>query len=290
MTVSIVIRTYNEEKFLSKLLGGIVQQSLNPYEIIVVDSGSTDSSLRIARDFDCKIAQIEKENFSFGRSLNLGCQIAEGDIFVFVSAHCIPKDENWLKELVRPFEDEKTALSYGRQIGNELSKFSEHQVFKKYFPDTVDKAQGGFFCNNANSAIRRELWKLRKFNEELTGLEDMDWAKHYFRSGHKIVYCPKSIIYHIHEESWPKVKNRYEREAYALKEIMPEIHFNFKNFISSFYFGVKQDLWIALKRRKVLKFIIQIMFFRFCQFYGVYRGNHIHRKLSKKKMEKYFYP
>lgn len=290
--ISIIIRTYNEEKFLGKLLSEIGNQTVTEeFEIIIVDSGSTDGTLEIAEEFNCRITTIEKKNFTFGRSLNYGCRIANGDYFVFISAHCYPANKNWLSELVKPLiEDPKVALSYGRQIGNEITKFSEHQVFAKYFPESISNAQGGFFCNNASSAIKKELWNEHQFDEHLTGLEDMAWAKFFFEKGYNINYVPVSIIYHIHEETWRKVKIRYEREAYALKEIMPEIHFNILDFIRAVGKGISNDIIMSIRRKVLFRYLGQILMFRIYQFYGAYKGNHIHRKLSRKKKENYFYP
>ncbi|MCR9249739.1 MAG: glycosyltransferase family 2 protein [bacterium] len=288
--ISIVVRTYNEEKYLRKLLESFLTQSTSDFEIIIVDSGSTDSTLEIVEDFDCKLVKIKKEDFSFGRSLNYGCEAAKGEILVFISAHCIPTNNQWLENLTKPFENNEVALCYGRQIGYSTTKFSERQVFEKYFPEKIEDQQGGFFCNNANSAIRKSLWNEKHFDENLTGLEDMDWAKHFFYKGKKIQYVPSSLIYHIHEEGWRKIKIRYEREAFALKEIMPEIHFTFWDFIRALFRGISNDLGKNLRKNKFPSKIVEIFFFRLCQFYGSYRGNHSHRKLSKVKKTKYFYP
>ena len=287
---SLVIRTYNEEKYLRWLLDSVRNQSYKDYEIIIVDSGSTDSTLELVKDFDCKVVTIKKSEFTFGRSLNYGCEVAQGEFLVFISAHCIPYDNYWLEHLVGSFTDDSVALVYGRQVGYKTSKFSEHQVFRKYFPPESANQQGGFFCNNANSAIRRSLWKTHPFNEELTGLEDMSWAKYHYYNNHKIVYQPNSSVIHIHEETWRKVKIRYEREAYALKEIMPEIHFEFKDFIRAFFRGINNDIGAAIKSNKFPGRLFEIVLFRFCQFYGAYKGNHLHRKISNSKKQRYFYP
>ncbi len=289
--ISIIIRTYNEAKFLNKSLGFVSQQEIDEdYELIIVDSGSTDETLDIAKSYTKNIIPIKKEDFSFGRSLNYGCTVAKGKILVFISAHCIPYNRMWLKNLVEPLKNLDVVLCYGRQIGNELSKFSENQVFAKYFPEEKKDEQGGFYCNNANSAIKKEFWEKRQFDENLTGLEDMDWAKYFYNQGYKIVYCPESIIYHIHEESWRKVLIRYEREAYALKEIMPEIHFNILDMIRAIFKGLFNDIKSGFKKGIFIGKLPEIFLFRICQFYGAYRGNHIHRKLSKEKKQNYFYP
>ncbi|MCX7148551.1 MAG: glycosyltransferase family A protein [Rhodocyclales bacterium] len=163
MKVSIIIRTYNEARHLAALLEGIRSQNAPDFatEVIVVDSGSTDRTLSIAQGFECRIEHIRREDFSFGRSLNLGCQCASGDVLVMVSGHCIPINENWLNNLVTPLIDDKLALVYGRQVGDESSHFSECRIFDKYYPDISRLPQEGFFCNNANSAMRRSIWLQR---------------------------------------------------------------------------------------------------------------------------------
>ena len=93
---SIIIRTFNEEKHLVKLLEAIQQQSYSNYEIILVDSGSTDNTLSIAGRYPVRIISIKPADFSFGYSLNTGCGQAHGEYLVFVSAHTCPLNSNWL--------------------------------------------------------------------------------------------------------------------------------------------------------------------------------------------------
>ena len=107
---SIVIRTYNEERYLEPLLEAIAKQEGLETEVIVVDSGSTDRTCAIASRHACHIVTIAKSEFSFGRSLNRGCAAAKGDYLVFISGHCVPVDEWWLQNLVVPLRVEGIAL------------------------------------------------------------------------------------------------------------------------------------------------------------------------------------
>ncbi|WP_286755074.1 glycosyltransferase family A protein [Roseivirga sp. UBA838] len=289
--VSVVIRSYNEEKYIRECLEAIFnQQTSCEVEVILVDSGSTDKTLAIAKEFDLILVHIKKSDFSFGRSLNYGCKIASGQYLIFISAHCIPVDKNWIDNLVAPFEDDNIAMSYGKQEGVEWSKFSEQMLFKKYFPDEDKNPQDDFFSNNANSCIRKCLWEEYPFNEELTGLEDMDWSKHFFLKGMKVAYISSASVYHIHEETWSKVRTRYEREAYALKEIMPEVQLSIIDVIKFITSGVFKDWRESIKRRVFFKNFLSVWRFRFNQYVGSYKGNHIHRKVSKNTKNKYFYP
>lgn len=217
---SIVIRTFNEEKHLGNLLNAITLQNFKDYEVIVVDSGSTDRTLEIAESFKVKIIKIESRDFTFGYALNVGCEASLGEYLVFVSAHIIPIDNEWLTNLLLPFGNEKVAMVYGRQMGTQASKFSEQMDFKRLFGTSpVNSNVPLSYANNANSAIRKDIWEKRHFDEYLFGLEDIDWARDLARQGYSIHYEPTATIYHIHEEKWSQVFNRYRREAIAAVRI-----------------------------------------------------------------------
>nr|WP_102465350.1 glycosyltransferase [Vibrio cyclitrophicus]PMG86523.1 glycosyl transferase family 2 [Vibrio cyclitrophicus] len=289
--VSIVIRTLNEEKHLVELLNAIKEQDTSDFDIetVVIDSGSTDQTLNIAKEYDCRITFITKEEFTFGKSLNDGCDFANGDYLVFVSGHCIPVDKYWIKNLVTPLVD-KCSYVYGRQLGRDTTKFSERLLFDKYFPETSRIPQVGFFCNNANAAIRRDAWLAHRFNQELTGCEDMYLAKLLVDSGKKIGYVADAPVYHIHDETWEKVKIRYEREAIALQQIMPQVQVSLLDMLTYITVGIIKDTKQALKSNILSKEFISIIRFRFCQYYGAYIGNKNHRKISQRMKNKYFYP
>ena len=205
---SIIIRTFNEEKRIGNLLETIRSQDYKDYEIILVDSGSTDKTLEIAKRFRVKITEIESHNFTFGYSLNVGCAKAKGKYLVFVSAHVLPQTNQWLGNLVAAFQDEKVGMVYGSQTGSGESKFSEMRDFQRlHYP------------NNANSAIRKKLWQKHHFDEYLFGLEDVEWARHISSDGFLVHFEPRAGIYHIHNEKWAQIFNRYRREAIAAVRI-----------------------------------------------------------------------
>ena len=122
MKVSIIIRCLNEEKHIGRLLAGILEQDHDQVEIIVVDSGSSDATLSIASRFPTRVIHIKPEEFSFGFALNKGCEAATGEILLFASAHVYPIFKDWLTQMLSPFSDEKVALVYGKQQGDERGK------------------------------------------------------------------------------------------------------------------------------------------------------------------------
>ena len=215
MLISIVIRTLNEARHLDDLLTMIARQESPEAEVetVLVDSGSTDGTLEIAKAHGCRITHIDKSEFSFGRSLNRGCGFARGDLLVLISGHCVPVDNQWLKTLCQPLRSGAVSYSYGRQIGDDTSNYSERRIFATYFPAVSAVPQDGFFCNNANAALTRAAWDAYRFDEELTGLEDMALSKRLHEAGHKIGYVADAPVFHHHQESWPTIRRRFEREA-----------------------------------------------------------------------------
>ena len=249
--VSVVIRTLNEARHLPALLDGIRRQDCPGIEVetVLVDSGSTDGTLDIARKHATKVMNIRKEEFSFGRSLNIGCAAATGDVLVFVSGHCIPTTPNWIATLIAPLDQQGIAYCYGGQVGDETSHFSERQIFAKYFPQHDKVPQAGYYCNNANAALLKRVWQEHPFDEDLPGLEDMHLGKRLVANGHKLGYVASAAVYHLHNETWVQVRRRFEREAIALQHIMPEVHLRLADISRYFLSAVFLDLGAALQQQ-----------------------------------------
>lgn len=287
---SIVIRCYNEEKHIGRLLSGITQQTIRGVEIIVVDSGSTDATLSITSKYPVKIVTIKPEEFSFGHSLNIGCQAASGEFIGIASAHVYPVYKDWLEKLLTPFADPKVALVYGKQREGETTKYSEHQIFKKWFPEQSVSRQDHPFCNNANAAIRRELWEQLPYNEELTGLEDLDWAKRAMEKGYYIAYAAEAEIAHVHNETSLNIYNRYWREGMAHKQIFPEQGFTLWDFAKMFVGNIVADYYRARHDRVLQDNLLSIPLFRLMQFWGTYRGFRRPGLITSQLKKRFYYP
>lgn len=218
--VSIVIRTYNEEKHLPALLEVLRRQRPKKFEILVVDSGSVDHTRDIAARGADKLLRIDRHDFTFGYSLNAGIRAAAAPVVVIISAHTLPVGETWLSTLTAPLAESRTAMVFGRQMGATASKFSEIQDLRRAFDRRRQPlSSSDYIGNNAHSAIRKDLWDQHPFDESLPGLEDIDWAKYWMERGYQVIYEPEAALYHIHEENWRQIGRRYYREAVAAKRI-----------------------------------------------------------------------
>lgn len=288
--VSVVIRCYNEQDHIGRLLNGILQQTVEDVEILVVDSGSTDATLSIAARYPVHILAIRPEEFSFGRSLNVGCQAARGEFIVIASAHVYPVFKDWLEQLLLPLANPHVALVYGKQRGNEVTRYSEHQVFARWFPDQSNPRQAHPFCNNANAAIRRELWTQFPYDETLTGLEDIDWAKRVMMGGYHIAYAAEAAVIHLHHEPPHRIYNRYRREAMALKRMFPSEQFGLWDFLRLCAANVVGDYYHAWHDRVLWRNLSSICISRLMQFWGTYRGFAQHGPATSQLKQTFYYP
>jgi glycosyltransferase involved in cell wall biosynthesis len=297
---SIVIRAYNEEQHIGRLLSGIAQQNLHQQsqtpqlEIILVDSGSTDATIAIASSFatrlTLRVVNIEPEEFSFGRSLNRGIAQAKGDLIVIASAHVYPTYPDWLEQLLAPLKDPQVALCYGKQRGGPYTHFSEHQVFARWFPEHSDFHQSHPFCNNANAVIRRSLWKTHPYDETLSGLEDLAWAIWAASQGYAIAYAAEAETIHIHDETPRAVYNRYRREAMAFKRLFPHESFHLGDLLVLVTGNIFSDMRQAVKQDKLVQSWRSILWFRWMQFWGTYQGYHHSGPLTRQLRQTFYYP
>jgi glycosyltransferase involved in cell wall biosynthesis len=290
MRTSIVIRALDEAEHLPALFSGILRQTRQPDQIVVVDSGSTDDTVAIAEAHGADIVHIAPADFSFGRSLNVGCAAATGDVLVFVSAHVYPIDEHWLEHLVEPFERDEIVLSYGRQTGDHRTKFSEMQLMRQWYPDVSDPDQSTPFCNNANCAVRRSEWEAFPYDEELTGLEDLAWASLALERGGRIAYRADATIAHIHDEHFPRIRNRYRREAIAHRRIFQDQRLGAFEAIMLFAANVGRDYLAAAARRQLSKNLVDIPTFRAGQYLGTWEGFRSRGAVSAELKRRFYYP
>jgi glycosyltransferase involved in cell wall biosynthesis len=287
---SIVIRAYNEEKHLGRLLSGIERQVGVRAETILVDSGSTDQTVEIASQFPVSVLSISPGEFTFGRSLNLGCSKAKGEFIVLASAHVYPVYPDWLQRLLEPFQEQRVALTYGKQRGSRSTRFSEQQVFAKLFPEHPPTRLEHPFCNNANAAIRRELWMQRAYDEDLPGLEDLEWGAWATAQGRQLNYVPEAEVIHVHDETPRQVYNRYKREAIALKRIWPSERFSLAEFVKLYLSNVATDARQAGRQGALVRELAGILWFRWMQFWGTYRGFGHRGPLTTELKRALYYP
>jgi len=228
MEVSVIIPTLNAGKPLRQLLEKILdQQFAGEMEIVVVDSGSQDETVPTAKEFE-QVRLLTIDDFSHGRSRNLGGNAAKGKFLVFMTQDAIPADERWLENLLKPLSDPKVAAVFSRQIPRPNANPMERYFLSQNFPQLriARRLDGNqkpnvfdVFFSNVSAATRRDIWKKYPFDEQIIMSEDQKFARDVLCAGYMTVYEPSSIVYHSHNYDLKTVFQRYFDSLYSLEEI-----------------------------------------------------------------------
>jgi len=253
--VSIIIRTKNKADTIEVLLWMVYCQTFRDFEVIVVDSGSTDSTLDVARQFPVRIVQIKPEEFTYGYSMNVGCTAAKGDVFVALSAHCIPRSAGWLETLIAPFRDPRVAGVTSDGIRGPVG-----QDVEDFLTDP------GFGLSNANSAYRMDLWRKKHFDEVMLGCEDREWEFHFLKRGYITINVVGGEVLRL-------VRMRY-RDRY------------WKSYIE--YHGLAQFLDDAVLRRMLWHQLTRLLTvpsrWEMCRLLGSCRGVILGRQMRRNSL------
>ena len=241
MEISVIILTKDGEKCIGSVLEMVFRQEVNgDYEVIVIDSGSRDATLEIARHYPARIVKINPEESGHSRTRNLGVKLSKGLYVVFLTQDAVPTNNMWLKNLILPFERNSDISGvYSRQIPKRGCYPSEardisagaalvpkiksinpgdaHQV--EYLNRNIWKF---ITFSNISSAYRRDLLEKYPFKEDLLAVEDQEWAYRLIKNGYSIYYEPASCVYHSHNYTLKKLYARYNLFGLSFKEFVKD--------------------------------------------------------------------
>jgi len=217
MKASVIIITKNQKHFLQQSLPVLLSQNFKEdFEIIVIDSGSTDGAREYIKSLPVKLIEFPAKNFKYARAFNSGAKIAKGEFLIRLSGDAIPVGKSFLKEILGPFKNLNVGAVYGKykttdrkgwgypdfwpakRFPKKLTKYSLRPNFLKMILDRKFREEV-FNLAGACCAIRREIWQKRPFNEKLSGAEDGEYAWFLHLAGYDIVCNPRAEVIHEHK-------------------------------------------------------------------------------------------
>ena len=226
---SISILTKNEARNIGECLDAVFsQKGAGTFEVILIDSGSTDATLEIARGYPIRIEQIPAETFHHARTRNYAASLGKGPILINLSGDAIPASDSWLRNMLGNFSDPGVGAVYGRQLPKPGSTTEREDTFDTIYGDrkiVKDPAHRNglgyrfYHFSDVNSAIRRSVWEAAPYPEDLKMFEDLAIAKCILDAGWKIVYEPEAPVFHSHHYSAGQLFKRYFDIGYTLKEL-----------------------------------------------------------------------
>ena len=217
--ISIIILTYNAEKFLPKLLKKLKNQSIKEYELIIMDSSSTDKTVAIAKTYTVNIIVIPQNEFDHGGTRAKAAEIAKGNILVYLTQDALPYDNYAIENIIKVFEDKTVGAAYGRQISyKDTNLFGKHLREFNYPDITILKSKEDIVkygiktaqLSNSFSAYRKSvLMETGNFKNNLILGEDVYTGAKMILAGHKLVYIAEAKVYHSHNYTIREEFKRY---------------------------------------------------------------------------------
>jgi glycosyltransferase involved in cell wall biosynthesis len=257
---SVIVRVRDEARTIGRTLERLQSQTVRP-EIVVVDSGSIDGTLDIARGACDKLIEIQPEDFSFGRALNIGARAASSDIHFAISAHCFPERSDWVQRSLSHYTRPDIAGTGGARF------LPDGSPLESVFYQGIEHARSHPFWGFSNhaSSWRASVWAEFPFNEGIAACEDREWAWRVLTAGWRIAFDPALWVDMPH--AW-----RSAREAYRRGRV-------FSSAIDSFAalapYGVREALrewWRDVPDSKRSKLLYRLDYRRVAGLIGKYQG------------------
>ena len=211
------MRSYNEGWALKGTLEALRAQEYRNWELIVIDSGSTDGSLDQFRAFKpAYLIQITPQEYNPSRVMNHGMRLAGSDFGIFLNADATPQGANWLRPLVEQLKKPKVAAVFSRQVPREDCHAVYACDYDRCFGAKRESATWDHFFSMVSSGLRKDIWAKRGFKENLQYAEDDEYTRWAKSQGYDIVYVPESVAMHSHNYTSAQAYKRSFGDAKAL--------------------------------------------------------------------------
>ena len=196
-TVSVIMRSKNSMPVIAQALQGLYSQDFRDFELLVVDSGSTDTTLEVVAQYPARVIRIRPEDYFPGRVLNAAIREARGDILVFQNSDVVPLHVQALGRLLAPFDDPRVAATFARQLPRPEADTWVRREYALSFPESGE-APPWITLSLPLAAVRRSAWEQHPFYDAAWGSEDTEWGAWARSHGHEVRYVPDSRVMHSH--------------------------------------------------------------------------------------------
>ncbi|HKB56967.1 MAG TPA: glycosyltransferase [Lacunisphaera sp.] len=255
--VSIIIRSFNEGWALRDTLSALQAQDYRNWELIVIDSGSTDGSVELIRAAaPAHFIQIEPGDYHAPRVMNLGMRRASSNFVIFLNADATPQGSQWLRPLVRVLLNSQVGAVYGRQVSRPDCRAAYARDYESCFGPQHTASRRDCFFSMVSSGVRKDIWAVRGFNETLRYSEDAEYTRWCRAHGYLVVYEPGSCVMHSHNYAPAEAARRSFGEGRAEAAVWGGSPRRY-NFVRTVLLGwandARRDLAFCLRTGRLLE-------------------------------------
>lgn len=214
LTVDILIPVYRPDEKFDRLITMLMKQTVQANEIIILHTLEFESQVLELPLVDdrIRVVPIQKADFDHGGTRKYGASLSSADILMFMTQDAVPTNEYLVEELIKPYQEERVAATYGRQLSNENTDLLEAYTrafnypatsFMKSKKDLPTLGIKTFFCSNACASYRKSVYDgLGGFVDRTIFNEDMIYASKIINQGYSIAYAAKAQVIHSHNYSY----------------------------------------------------------------------------------------
>jgi rhamnosyltransferase len=256
--VSIIMRSYNEGWALRETLPALAGQEYRNWELIVIDSGSTDGSVELLQKANPRhFVRIRAQDYNPSRVMNHGMQLAQSEFGIFLNADATPVNSNWLRPLVSALQDPQTAAVFGRQLPRPDCRAVYAHDYHRCFGETRESVEWEHFFSMVSSGLRKDIWSKRGFLEKMQYSEDDEYTRWCRAQGYRVVYRPESLVVHSHNYTPAQAFKRSFGEARALAAVWEHEPSNvnwWKTFCMGWLNDLRRDFVFCARSRRLREF------------------------------------
>lgn len=256
--VSVIMRSKNSDWVIAQALAGLFSQTFKDFELIVVDSGSTDRTLEIIKNYPCRLIQIEAKSYYPGSVLNMAMEEAKSDLIVFQNSDGVPLSPHTLQRLVDAFDDPSVDAALTRQIPRPEAHGWVKRDYALSFPD-AESTPEWIRLSLPMAAMRKAAWEKHHFYTDAWASEDTEWGEWAVNNGLRIKYVKDAIIMHSHNYTLKQIYGRkfvegeadtfiYQRKPSCLKMLFSMIKQSSRDIIYLLKTGIIAEIPAAIPR------------------------------------------
>jgi len=272
-SVTIIMRSMNDIELIETTIKNILNQSFTDFELLNVDSGSTDGTFEVIKKYNPDNSyQIKPEDYVPGKVLNNAIKKCRGDIVVFNNSDCIPLNEHWLESLIAPLQNSEDIVAvFGNQVPRKNARPLVVKDNVRAFGDGKISAEWRHFFSLATSAAKKTVLEEYPFNPDIQYSEDVEWSYRIKQMGFNIQYVPEAMVEHSHNYTLKEVKKRFFNEGLADGQIYKERGDFFAMFAKPLIVETIRDSLYLLKRGALFSIPYGVVY-RLIQKYSYYKG------------------
>lgn len=266
---TVIMRTKNSSDIIAQTLKALFSQNYKNFELLVVDSGSSDDTLEIVSTYAHRLIKVKPEDYHPGKVLNMAIKETNTKLIVFLNSDTVMLSTDTLKTLIHTQNQDGVDAVFSRQIARPEAKPWVRKDYEMAFPNS-NKSPNWIFYSIPLASMKKTAWELIPFYTQTWASEDTKWGYDAKSKGLNVIYEPKAMVMHSHNYNFKQIFNRKYVEGEADSYIFDK-KYSLLDFSKQYLSSIVKDTIYHIRCFEIKELCITYIR-RFIYFYGYYKG------------------